>query len=197
MEAVGAAVCGRSGYLELRRANGMLGNLTGDERVVTPSVSLDAAALMFGVPDIVVVDVEGFEMQVLAGATRLLEEAPPSWLVEFHSEPLFHLVHGALAGARVRAGGDPASALRGGVGPVAGPRVDQGDPPMTQPADLCAVCHAREREGESLCGVCRARGERLLAGGWPDVLVSGSGPWDGPPLPRPAKRFPGAASHDG
>lgn len=93
------AVGGRNGSMELRRANGMLGNITGEERVTSGCVTLDAMALQYGTPDIAVVDVEGFEMQVLAGALRVLSSGRTSWLVEFHSEPLFHLVHDTLATA--------------------------------------------------------------------------------------------------
>ena len=78
------AVGARDGRLEMRLANGMLGALTGDERVTSGCVTLDSMAATYGVPGMVVVDVEGFEMQVLAGAGELLMSGA-SWLVEFHT----------------------------------------------------------------------------------------------------------------
>ncbi len=59
--------------------------------------------------------------------------------------------------------------------------------------DPCAYCHARDRAGELLCASCRAIANALIAGDREQyhVLVSGSGPWDAAPLPRPQVRFPG------
>lgn len=98
VEPVCAAAGAYVGNMELRYANGMFGNLTGDLRVTAVCVTLDHAAATYGVPDMVVVDVEGFEVQALAGAGELLMSGA-SWLVEFHTEALYHLVRGVLAGA--------------------------------------------------------------------------------------------------
>jgi FkbM family methyltransferase len=94
-----SAIGGQAGLLEMRRANGMLGLIAGDEVLAVPAITLDDAAGWYGTPDIVVVDVEGFEAQVMAGAKTLLGLRAACWLVEFHSEPLHHLVSQALAGA--------------------------------------------------------------------------------------------------
>ena len=99
VEPVCAAVGAVDGLLELRRANGMLGDLAGDEQVTSDCVTLDAAAARYGTPDVVVVDVEGFEDRVLAGATGLLTARCVSWLIEFHTEPLYVGVCAVLLGA--------------------------------------------------------------------------------------------------
>lgn len=41
-------------------------------------------------PDFIKVDVEGHELRVLHGATRMLTEVRPAWLIEFHSSDLAH-----------------------------------------------------------------------------------------------------------
>ena len=94
-----SAVGLRDGRLEMRRANGMLGNLSGDEVVQSGCVTLDSAAATYGVPDLVVVDVEGFEVQVLFGAEQVLGSGRASWLVEFHTQSLYHLARAAFEGA--------------------------------------------------------------------------------------------------
>jgi FkbM family methyltransferase len=99
VEAVCTAVGLRDGSLEMRRANGMLGHLTGDETVQSGCITLDSAAALYGAPDVVVVDVEGFEVQVVFGAAVLLDSRRASWLVEFHTQSLYHLVRSALEGA--------------------------------------------------------------------------------------------------
>lgn len=92
VDVVCAAVAGQDGRLEMRHANGMLGDLTGEGRVTVPCVALDSAAASAGTPDLIVVDVEGFEGLVLVGAKKLLASGRVSWLIEFHSEPLYHVV---------------------------------------------------------------------------------------------------------
>jgi FkbM family methyltransferase len=98
-----SAIAGRAGLLEARRANGMLGRITGDELITVPAITLDDAARWYGTPDIVVVDVEGFEDDVLAGAGDLLGSRRADWLVEYHSRALF----GVVALAFERAGYEP------------------------------------------------------------------------------------------
>jgi FkbM family methyltransferase len=98
VEPVCTAVAGMTGTLEMRRANGMLGWMTGDERVTSDCVTLDSAAATYGAPDLVVVDVEGYEAQVLAGGQDLLNTRRVSWLIEFHSEPLYYIVDLMLKG---------------------------------------------------------------------------------------------------
>jgi FkbM family methyltransferase len=93
-----SAIAGQAGLLEMRRANGMLGWMTGEERVTVPAISLDDAAGWYGPPDVVAVDVEGYEAQVLAGAQGVLDSRRADWLIEFHSEPLYYIVDGMLRG---------------------------------------------------------------------------------------------------
>ena len=60
------------------------------ERV--PCRSLDSLAYspaFSQVPDFVNMDVEGHELAVLQGATALMADRPPGWLIEFHSRTLY------------------------------------------------------------------------------------------------------------
>jgi FkbM family methyltransferase len=50
-----------------------------------PCITLDGLA---GSPDFVVVDTEGHEARVLAGAREILQEAKAGWLIEFHAPDL-------------------------------------------------------------------------------------------------------------
>jgi FkbM family methyltransferase len=52
--------------------------------VDVPAVTVDSLAGTYGAPDVVFVDVEGFEQHVLAGARRTFD-ARPDWFVEVHS----------------------------------------------------------------------------------------------------------------
>jgi FkbM family methyltransferase len=55
----------------------------GRERV--PAVSIDGLARTYGVPDVVFMDVEGYEGEALAGAEETLA-ARPDWFVEVHGD---------------------------------------------------------------------------------------------------------------
>jgi FkbM family methyltransferase len=68
---------------------GHLGDAARGERSTEVEVTtLDDAALAYGTPDFIKLDVEGAEAQVLAGARRLLSGATgrplPRWLIELH-----------------------------------------------------------------------------------------------------------------
>lgn len=49
-----------------------------------PAVTVDSLAALYGAPDVVFVDVEGYEQHVLAGAQKTFD-ARPDWLVEVHA----------------------------------------------------------------------------------------------------------------
>jgi FkbM family methyltransferase len=53
--------------------------------VAVPAVTVDGLAETYGDPDVVIVDVEGFECNVLMGAQRIGERARPDFMVEVHS----------------------------------------------------------------------------------------------------------------
>ena len=52
--------------------------------VISPTVTIDSLARDYGAPDVVYVDVEGFEQQVLGGALETLGHRP-DWCVEVHA----------------------------------------------------------------------------------------------------------------
>jgi FkbM family methyltransferase len=52
--------------------------------ITVPAVTVDQLAAEHGRPDVVFVDVEGFECAVLAGASGTLAAAPADWFVEVH-----------------------------------------------------------------------------------------------------------------
>jgi FkbM family methyltransferase len=52
--------------------------------VTVPAVTIDGLAKEYGTPDLVFVDVEGYEGQVLAGATDTLTNSSTSFVVEVH-----------------------------------------------------------------------------------------------------------------
>jgi FkbM family methyltransferase len=75
-----AAASDRSGDISF--SDGMNGRV--GLGVMRPAYSVDDLAKKFGAPDIVKIDVEGYELKVLEGATATLA-ARPDWYVEVHS----------------------------------------------------------------------------------------------------------------
>jgi FkbM family methyltransferase len=49
-----------------------------------PSVTIDTLAARHGAPDIVFIDVEGYELRALAGAAHVLAGIRPRWFIEVH-----------------------------------------------------------------------------------------------------------------
>ena len=50
-----------------------------------PAVAVDDLTKRYGPPDVVFVDVEGYELEVLRGAHHTFDEADPDWFVEVHT----------------------------------------------------------------------------------------------------------------
>jgi FkbM family methyltransferase len=68
-------------------AEGLTGQV--DERTATgnvtvPAVTIDGLAERYGTPDVVFIDVEGYEEQALRGASKTLANGSTSFLVEVH-----------------------------------------------------------------------------------------------------------------
>lgn len=82
---VHAAAAKECGLLRLTEGlNGMVepGAVLGTVEV--PAITVDALALRHGAPDVVLVDVEGFELEVLRGARQTLAARKPVLTVEVH-----------------------------------------------------------------------------------------------------------------
>jgi FkbM family methyltransferase len=79
---VQAAVARTVGTVKL---SGFLTVRVTDRGNESPAVTVDGLASRYGAPDVIIVDVEGYEVEVLAGATGTLEcDSPPDWIVECH-----------------------------------------------------------------------------------------------------------------
>jgi FkbM family methyltransferase len=96
LHAAGAAVPGVLSFAE--GLNGQVDEHTSTGNVEVPAVTVDNLAREYGTPQLVMVDVEGYEEHVLEGARTVLEGGASAFLIEIHEE---------LAGF----GGDPAAIL--------------------------------------------------------------------------------------
>jgi FkbM family methyltransferase len=87
LEIVHAAVARTSGVVSFGH-NGTVDDGAGRwGRISVPGWSIDDLAERYGVPDVVFIDIEGFEHQALLGAARVLQGCP-DWFVEVHTQEL-------------------------------------------------------------------------------------------------------------
>ena len=86
VEVVNAAVSDTSDSVEFNyRANGQVDDGSGTwGKITVPSVSVDELARRYGAPDVLFVDVEGFESKVLRGAADTLSRHRPDCFFEMH-----------------------------------------------------------------------------------------------------------------
>jgi FkbM family methyltransferase len=62
-------------------------------------ITLDEAMQNWGKPSFVKMDVEGAEAKALAGAAKMLADAPPNWLIEIHNDDCEKVVRQTLRDA--------------------------------------------------------------------------------------------------
>ncbi len=86
VEVINAAVSDTSDPIEFNcRANGQVDDGTGAwGKIAVPGVSVDELARRYGPPNVLFVDVEGFESKVLRGATDTLSRYRPDCFFEMH-----------------------------------------------------------------------------------------------------------------
>jgi FkbM family methyltransferase len=86
VEVLNAAVSDTGDPVEFNcRANGQVDDGTGAwGKIAVPSVSVDELARRYGRPDVLFVDVEGFESRVLRGAAETLARYRPDCFFEMH-----------------------------------------------------------------------------------------------------------------
>ena len=86
VEVINAAVSDTSDPIEFNcRANGQVDDGTGAwGKIAVPSVSVDELTRRYGPPDVLFVDVEGFESKVISGATDTLSRYRPDCFFEMH-----------------------------------------------------------------------------------------------------------------
>jgi FkbM family methyltransferase len=87
VEIVHAVVASSSDWLPFNyRTNGRVDDGSGAwGRTMVPGVSVDDLRRRFGAPDVLFIDVEGFEAQVLQGAADTLARGRPDCFVEVHA----------------------------------------------------------------------------------------------------------------
>ena len=87
VEIVHAAVSDSSEPIEINyRVNGQVDDGSGQwGRLAVPSVSVDELTRRFGIPDVLFIDVEGFEAKVLRGGSETLTRHRPDCFIEMHA----------------------------------------------------------------------------------------------------------------
>lgn len=86
-----AAAAARSGSLSF--AESLNGFVTDSARLGTvsvPAISLDELARRHGTPDVILIDVEGYEAQVIDGAAELLRGRRTDFCIEVHDPEMLH-----------------------------------------------------------------------------------------------------------
>lgn len=86
VEVINAAVSDTSAPVEFNyRANGQVDDGTGTwGKIAVPSISVDELTHRYGPPDVLFVDVEGFESKVMKGAAETLSRYRPDCFFEMH-----------------------------------------------------------------------------------------------------------------
>jgi FkbM family methyltransferase len=86
VEVINAAVSDTSDPIEFNcRANGQVDDGSGAwGKIAVPSISVDELTRRYGPPDVLFVDVEGFESKVMKGATETLSQHRPDCFFEMH-----------------------------------------------------------------------------------------------------------------
>jgi FkbM family methyltransferase len=87
VEVVHAAVSDSSEPVEINyRVNGQVDDGSGNwGRIEVPSVNIDELTRRFGAPDVLFIDVEGFESRALKGASETLARHRPDCFIEMHA----------------------------------------------------------------------------------------------------------------
>jgi FkbM family methyltransferase len=87
LEVLHAAGSDRPGIVSFAEGlNGRIDEHTSAGNVEVPAVTVDHLAREYGPPQLVMIDVEGFEGRVLEGARGVLESGTSAFLVEVHEE---------------------------------------------------------------------------------------------------------------
>jgi FkbM family methyltransferase len=81
---INAVVSGKSE--EIGFTQSFNGEVTNNSGGGLPSVTIDSLAEKFGNPSVVFMDIEGYELTALDGATEILRRGTTTWLIEVHGD---------------------------------------------------------------------------------------------------------------
>ncbi|MEM8756989.1 MAG: FkbM family methyltransferase [Planctomycetota bacterium] len=76
-----------------------VGEATGDEVMRVPVVTYDSVLGRLPGPDVIKMEIEGAELLAMAGASRLLADVRPTWLIELHGPACERVVRTTLSDA--------------------------------------------------------------------------------------------------